>query len=361
MRIIQLITRPQRRGAEIFAAQLAQKLLEKGHEVMLVSVYAGEKNLPFHGKKNTLEANSYWRGFDLKAWKKLDKLVREFQPDLIQANASETLKYAAISKKLYGWKIPLVYRNANKISGFLNGKAKLVFNRWLMAEVRSVVSVSETTLYDFNQIFEVNHQVAIPIGIDPEVISKSINSADPNIIPGDYLIFIGGLVPEKDPLGMLEIFERLGEDFPQLQLCYVGSGPLEEALSAEVNRKGLGDKVRMIPNQENIFLMLRHAKALVMPSKIEGLPAVILEAMYCQIPVIAYGVGGIGEAVQSGHTGWLVPAGDSWGFQAAVKECLTLSDVELEKITSSSKQRVEERYDLRQIVDAFEGYYKELI
>ena len=361
MKIIQLITRTQRRGAEIFASQLAQKLQEKGHEVLVISIFGGEAKLPFAGKLLTLESNPSWRGLDPRAWKRLNKLIGEFQPDIVQANASETLKYAALSKKIYGWNAPLVYRNANTISRFLDTRAKLLVNRWLMAEVKAVVSVSEATLRDFQTIFGVKNQIAIPIGIDAAVIGNSLQKGEGPLLDGDYLIYMGGLVPEKDPLGMLEMFERISKDFPSLQLVYLGSGVLAEALSFQINQRGLAEKVRMIPNRENVFPLLFHAKALVLPSKIEGLPAVILEAMYGGVPVIAYGVGGIGKAIQSGQTGWLVPAGDSQGFQAAIKECLVLSEAELERITSSSKKLVEEKYELQEIVKAFENFYERLI
>jgi glycosyltransferase involved in cell wall biosynthesis len=361
MKIIQLITRTQRRGAEIFASQLAQKLQEKGHVVLVISIYRGEAKLPFYGKLETLNANPSLRGVDPKAWKRLDTLIREFQPDIVQANASDTLKYAAFSKKLYGWNAPLVYRNANTISGFLDTMAKRIVNRWLMAEVKAVVSVSEATLRDFSRIFRVKHQVAIPIGIDADVISHSLQAVDSSPISRDYLICIGGLVPEKDPMGMLELFESLSKDFPKLQLVFLGSGPLSEVLCTQIHQRGWEGKVRVIPNQENIFPLLSHAKALVLPSRIEGLPAVILEAMYCRIPVIAYEVGGIGEVIQGGGTGWLVSAGDSDVFQAAIRECLTLPETELRQITQSAKELVEEKYELNAIVAAFEAYYKELI
>ena len=162
MKIIQLITRPQRRGAEIFACQLAQKLQEKGHEVWVISIYGGNAHLPFEGLLLSLDANLKWRGFDPKVWKKLNGYIREFQPDLIQANASETLKVAALSKRFFGWKTPLIYRNANQISRFLDSRIKLVLNRWLMAQVDAVISVSEATLQDFRTMFTVAKQITIP-------------------------------------------------------------------------------------------------------------------------------------------------------------------------------------------------------
>ncbi len=359
MKIIQLITRTQRRGAEIFASQLAQKLIEGGHEVMVISVYGGEAKLPFDGKLETLNANPTLRGVDLKAWKKLDVLIREFQADIIQANASETLKIAAISKKLYGWKAALVYRNANTISGFLGNKAKLLFNRWLMAEVDAVVSVSDATLKDFNRIFTVRQQLTIPIGVDAEDISEALQQVDSCPFSGEYLIFIGGLVPEKNPLGMLEIFKEL--QIPNLKMVFLGSGPLEASLLDKIQELGLSDQVLLIPNQANIFPYLANASALVMPSKVEGLPGVILEAMFCKVPVIAYGVGGIPEVVKNGETGWCITPSDSNSFALAIHEVLKLEEAAKQQILNQAHHLVLSHYTLPQITQQFELLYKDLL
>lgn len=359
MRIIQLITRIQRRGAEIFASQLAQKLLEGGHEVMVISIYGGEAKLPFDGKLETLNANPTLQGVDFKAWKKLDALIREFQADIIQANASETLKFAAISKKFFGWKPALVYRNANIISGFLGNKAKLLFNRWLMAEVDAVVSVSDATLKDFNQMFTVKHQRAIPIGVDPKDCTEALQQVDSCPISGEYLIFIGGLVPEKDPLGMLEIFKEL--QIPSLKMVFLGSGPLETSLTNKIQKLGLTDQVLLIPNQANIFPYLSNASALVISSKVEGLPGVILEAMYCKVPVIAYGVGGIPEVVKNGKTGWCITPSDSKAFIHSIHEVLTKEAFAKQKNLNQAHHLVLSHYTLPQVTRQFEDFYKDLL
>jgi glycosyltransferase involved in cell wall biosynthesis len=254
-----------------------------------------------------------------------------------------------------------VYRNANTISGFLDSKFKLIFNRWLMKEVDAVVSVSEATLRDFSGIFNTRHQVAVPIGIDAEEISRSLLAVGSSTLSGDYLIFIGGLVPEKDPLGMLEIFGSLGKKNPHLQLVYLGSGHLSEALSSQIQQRGWMDKVRIIPNQENIFPLLSQAKALVMPSKIEGLPAVILEAMYCRVPVVAYGVGGIGEVLKSGKTGWCVRPGDQKGFVEAVGEVLVIDEGRKKLILDSGAELVNSDYSLSVIASRFERFYLQIL
>jgi hypothetical protein len=90
-------------------------LIQKGHEVLLVSLFEGPATLPFSGKKSCPAANPSKRFWDWRAWRKL-----AFQPDLIQANAGGTLKYAICSKLVFRWKAKLVFRNANLISAFHN-------------------------------------------------------------------------------------------------------------------------------------------------------------------------------------------------------------------------------------------------
>jgi hypothetical protein len=62
-----------------------------------------------------LEANEKKRWWDFKHYAKLANIIKKGQYDLVQANAGDTLKYASLSKKIFGWKAKLVFRNANKI------------------------------------------------------------------------------------------------------------------------------------------------------------------------------------------------------------------------------------------------------
>jgi len=67
---------------------------------------------------------------------------------------------------------------------------------------------------------------------------------------------------------------------------------------------------------------IKNADVLLLPSIIEGLPGVILEAFYCKTPVVAYNVGGIGEVVINNKTGYLVPKGNEEMFASSVLAAL---------------------------------------
>ena len=80
--------------------------------------------------------------------------------------------------------------------------------------------------------------------------------------------------------------------------------------------------IHFLGYRNDVFDILAHSTAYMMPSLIEGLPAVILEAMYCKTPVVANNVGGIGEVLIEGKTGWPISVGDEDKFATAVGDII---------------------------------------
>lgn len=357
MRIVQVITRPQRRGAEIFAAQLSEELLKLGHQVTLISLFKSDQALDFVGEQVNL--NLDFKGkIDIQGFKKLAQKLREFNPEVVQANASETLRMCVGARWFYKGHYHLIYRNANQIGGFLKGSLRRIWNKFLMSQVDVVISVSESTRSDFIKSVGLKKKVVVlPIGIDPEKINQSL-SLDYPPISAPYLIQIGSLVQEKDPLGMIDMFTKL--QIPDLKLIFLGSGPLESSLREKVLRLGLTSQVILVPNQTNIFPYLAHALALVMPSKVEGLPGVILEAMYCKVPVIAYGVGGIPEVLINQKTGWCIPAGNSKLFQQAISALQGLEPNDNAQLLANAHHLTLQKFTITQISNQFEVLYQTL-
>ncbi|UJP64163.1 glycosyltransferase family 4 protein [Mongoliitalea daihaiensis] len=357
MKILQLIQKPQRRGAEIFAAQLATNLQAIGHQVLLVSIFEGEADLPFSGECIQLKRPIKRRLYDWSGWRDLTKIIKDFQPDIVQANAADTLKFAVFSKLFFRWKTPIVYRNANQMGDFIRNSFHHVFNQFLLNRIQGIASVSRASLRDLNRTFKtptIPHQV-IPIGIDLQELQDKLNQSVDVKLKKPFLLQLGGLVPEKSPIGMLEIVHTLQDT--SFDLVFMGNGPLKAALELKAQELNLADRIHFLPNQPNPFPILTQAKAVVMPSKIEGLPAVILEAMALQIPVIAYGVGGIPEVLNE-QTGYCIPPGDSQAFVQAIHACLYSDNTS--KLNNAQKL-VLENYTLAKVAKQFEDFYRELL
>jgi len=338
MRILQIIQQKQYRGAEIFACQLSSHLINLGHKVQIVSIYDGDALLPFKNKIPTLSNQDSNRYLDLQGWKKLADIIEGFKPDIIQANAADTLKYAVFSKLIYKWKIPIIYRNASTSSYYIKNQFSKFINSFLLRNVDRIISVSHASKRDLNGVFPFtkNKTVVVPIGIDPiktEETDIAFSTKKVNII------HVGSFTREKNHRGLLSIFKKLNALNQNYFLHLIGEGPLRNIMEEDVRQLDLLDSVKFYEGVRNPLPYISAADILVLPSNIEGLPAVLLEAMFCKTPVVAYNVGGISEIVNS-QTGSLIKKDDEASFVKAVLE--TLENPNLEQLETAHKMVIKD-------------------
>ncbi|MFC5624584.1 glycosyltransferase family 4 protein [Algoriphagus winogradskyi] len=353
MKILQIIQKPQARGVELFTCMLSEKLQELGHEIILISIFEGKYDLPYSGKQIHLKRSIKNRFWDLKAWRQFAQVIKHEQPDLIQANAADTLKFSVFSKKIFGWKTPIIFRNASQISQYINSALIKGFNKYLYRNVAAIVSVSHKSKEDFSSVLKLDipHQI-IPIGINLPC-DKLANALDENPV----LVHIGGFTFEKNHTELIDIFTSIHRKFPDLKLWLIGEGPLKEEIQSKVQSLGLQNYVLFKGTLAEPFRSVPNNSIFVLPSRIEGLPAVILEAFGSCVPVVAYNVGGIPEVLKNNETGWLVEAGDTQAFINALSEVLSTSSKDLNRITSNAKKLVEKNYQIDQIAKKFEAFY----
>jgi colanic acid/amylovoran biosynthesis glycosyltransferase len=173
----------------------------------------------------------------------------------------------------------------------------------------------------------------------------------PNVdVPAEPCILFAGRFVEKKGVGVLiEAMRRLEQEGKQLRLELIGDG----VIAAELKQAASGLKsVRFpgwLPNAE-LRGRMRQALAVCVPSvqaetgDAEGLPNVVLEAMASGTAVVATHHAGIGEAVEDGRTGILVPSGDAEALAAALRR-LTDNPSEARAMGCEARRVVLERFD----------------
>ena len=175
---------------------------------------------------------------------------------------------------------------------------------------------------------------------------------------------LAGLVsvlrPQKDPLLALRAAARLarGGGLPG-RLAIVGNGELRAQVQGEIARLGVEDRVRWFPFEGSVGPYLRALDAFVLPSAWEALPLSVLEAMSCELPVVATTVGGVPEAVEDGVTGRLVAPGDAPALAAALAEVLGDADVR-RRWGAAGRSAFERRFRVDPMIDSVAEVYSQL-
>ncbi|WP_448640853.1 glycosyltransferase family 4 protein [Geodermatophilus sp. URMC 63] len=133
---------------------------------------------------------------------------------------------------------------------------------------------------------------------------------------------VGRLTHMKGQCHLVDAVPDLVARFPDLAVVVLGDGPLREALAKQASGLGVADVVRFAGHRPDARLLLAAADVFVLPSRHEGLPLVVLEAMEAGLPVVATRVIGSSEAVDDGVTGVLVPPARPAALGAAIGDLL---------------------------------------
>ena len=163
----------------------------------------------------------------------------------------------------------------------------------------------------------------VPHSAETHVIHNGASPAAPGAKkPAFDIAFLGRLHFQKNPEILTRILQALRPLRPTL--CVIGSGELEPTLRAHVAAAGLGDQVSFLGRQPHADALrcLARARLMLLPSRWEGLPVSVIEAMHRGIPVVASDVAGTREVVVDGETGYLVPADDVQGYAVRIRHLL---------------------------------------
>ena len=169
-------------------------------------------------------------------------------------------------------------------------------------------------------------------------------------------VFVGRLGPEKGLDVLLRAWAQLAE--PR-ELILVGEGTKRAPLEVLASELKL-DHVTFTGSTNDVRSYLQQADLFVLPSRSEGIPNAMLEAMACGLPIVASHVGGIPDVVQDGESGLLVPPEDIPALAAAIGRLLADSDLR-RQLGEKARQRVVSDYSLNAATTRHLDLYREVI
>ena len=173
------------------------------------------------------------------------------------------------------------------------------------------------------------------------------------------VIHVSNYRPVKRIPAVVEVFARIRKARPAT-LVLVGDGP-ELTHGLEIARDlGVGDDVRAVGEQGDVRSFLSASDIFLLPSATESFGLAALEAMSCEVPVIASRVGGLPEVIETGVTGFLHEPDDLDGMAATALSLL--SDPQLHRrIGVGGRNVVQRRYCSERIVPLYEKFYREIL
>jgi glycosyltransferase involved in cell wall biosynthesis len=209
--------------------------------------------------------------------------------------------------------------------------------------------------------FPAEKLVVIPNGIDVRRWRVQAPSAEAlQLTAGRRLIlYVGRLDQQK---GLEPFFEELPyvfSEFPSHDLMLVGDGPLQEALRRRAQRLSLDDRVHFAGWRSDVPAIMAAADVVVLPSRWEGMPNVILEAMAAGKPVVATQAEGTVELLGLGALDQTALMGDWPGLRGRLL-CI-LRNPPLAKKLGEQNQSRSEQFSLESMVTRYQRLYKSLL
>ena len=291
-------------------------------------------------------------GHDWRSLKAHVSALRQIRPDVVHANLSSpwSCQYCIAAAGLLRYpRVVAVYQLAVPPRTKAQWRAKRVTAR----AVHRHVGVDEQTSR------EVEALVGLPVGsvltIHNGVPDEQPTAADR---PRDSLL-VGGIGRFERQKGF-DVLIRAAAEIGDASLVLIGDGSEQPALEDLAESIGVADRVVWRGWTDEARSYLGAFDVFAFPSRFEGFPLALLEALLARSAVVATDVGGVSEIVRDDETGLLVPAEDPKALASAIRRLLADADLR-RRLGERGRQLVLERFTADHMARAFERLYAELL
>ena len=172
--------------------------------------------------------------------------------------------------------------------------------------------------------------------------------------------YLGRLSDEKNPLGFIDIAERIGAISRNVSFKIFGTGDQLNQVIDAISLSKVSNLIEYAGFIDDVRDALNTIDLLIVPSKFDGRPVVIMEANACGVPVIAANVGGIPELIENGVNGYLFDKADN-STAAAIAIDLVNNASKFNSIKCTTRKYAEAHFDELTMVKSYQNYLLDIL
>jgi glycosyltransferase involved in cell wall biosynthesis len=344
-------------GAETFALQLSEALLDAGHDAWLVTLKGGgpladRRSAALAERTVVLSKRSRW---DASVLPRAVAALRRIDPDVVHTHLFTALSWGTVAARAAG--VPVVVHTQHACHDDEYAYLPAV-RRQLSRAVDEVVGCSPAVVRDVHRRGYSPYapvrciENGIPLAGRPQA---SLDGAPLRVGT------VGRMVPIKGQTHLVTAVGLLRDQGVHVHLTLVGDGEVRDALEAQVDRLDLRDRVTFTGRVADVPDRLAAMDLFVLPSLSEALPIAALEAAAAGLPMLVTTGGGGPTLLEAGASGWAVPPGDAAALAERIAHYAALPVDERQRLGAASKALVLAEYDIASTASAYVDLYRSLL
>jgi N-acetyl-alpha-D-glucosaminyl L-malate synthase BshA len=359
-------------GSGVIATELGKELANRGHEVHFVSYALPFRLDKFHERIFFHEVDMLpyplfqYPPYDLALAAKLTEVASYAKLDIFHVHYALPHAISAYLAKC------MIEEREVKVITTLHGtditvvgtdKSYFPVTKFGINKSDGVTTVSKYLKDITEQQVGRKEIEVIPNFVDTEFFRRppGQDCAKHSLAPAQeaVLLHISNFRPLKRIMDVIGIFERVQSRYPA-RLVFVGDGPERSGAEKYCRDNNLCDRVMFIGKQDNVPDLMGCTDVLLLPSETESFGLVALEAMSCEVPVVATRVGGLPEVVEHGKTGYLAGLGDLDAMAYYALEIIRNPELKT-RLGRNGRERAVNCFDQSRVVSRYEEYYHRVL
>ncbi|MFZ5830720.1 MAG: glycosyltransferase [Planctomycetota bacterium] len=354
-------------GAEVLAARLARELRSRFRFTFACLDELGPMGRELRDEGFTVEVLERRPGIDFDCMRRLMKWWQREGVELVHAHQYTPFFYAAAARRFRSGP-PILFTEHGRWFPDLPNRKRMIFNRLMLRRSDRVVGVGESVRRALvrNEGLPSRRVGVIYNGVDAAAFARNghpaaLVRAECGVAPDDFVVIqVARLDHLKDHVTAIRTIERLSKRCPQARLILVGDGPEQARIEAEIAERRVSANVRLMGLRSDVARLLHAADAFLLTSISEGIPVTVIEAMAAGLPVVSTNVGGVGEIVVDGRTGFLAPSGGDAALATAL-ERLAADGALRRELGASGRQRAQTVFSQQEMHQAYAACYEEML